>query len=481
MRNRFIAGALFLSVLGAVLAHSWPTYQARRMAEKNNRYVAIAIDYEDLQAAADGSAPHLMDYSSALKKVPVSVVALSEQASTEDEKMARDLGFHILWQIKTTDYKEIKRTLARLRTGDGVMSTEKQAPGYPMYVHLVAQAINEGQGFLPIFEFLPQKGMSSLAAQVKGQLVKAHLIGDREVFSPRPALWQKRLDRAVRERGVRFFYLRLPPSYTWEQKVVFLRTTAHSLLGSYVVGAPGTFLGWDNNKRISDRTAQRVAIALAILTPIIGFLVFVPAVRWPVVARFLLFSAFSTLGGVTVYFVGGNPSHVLGLSQVSGVKLQLVLPLLCALVVLSDHREWRKWLEQSIKVKHLVLFGGVVGLLGVFYLMRSGNFPLIPVTDSERHFRDALESLLGARPRFKEFFIGHPAVITAFYLQRRGADARVLLVAGLIGQISIVNTFLHFHVPLELGLLRTFHGVWIGLLVGVGWCLIAKRFLRGRI
>jgi hypothetical protein len=49
---------------------------------------------------------------------------------------------------------------------------------------------------------------------------------------------------------------------------------------------------------------------------------------------------------------------------------------------------------------------------------------------------------------------------------------------GLIGQISIVNTFLHFHIPLELCLLRTLHGLWIGSLISLPFCWAAHRFVK---
>jgi hypothetical protein len=191
-----------------------------------------------------------------------------------------------------------------------------------------------------------------------------------------------------------------------------------------------------------------------------------------------MFSFMSILGGVAVYMIGANSSLVLGLTAVSGIKLQLLLPLLAAVCFLTPRKSWGKIAETNIKVKHIAFFGGVIGALGVFYLMRSGNFPIIPVSGAERHFRDALEELLGARPRFKEFFIGHPALIAAFYGQKIGYKSKALLLIGFIGQISIVNTFMHFHIPLELCLLRTIHGIWIGSLLSIPLCWVVHQLSK---
>ena len=56
---------------------------------------------------------------------------------------------------------------------------------------------------------------------------------------------------------------------------------------------------------------------------------------------------------------------------------------------------------------------------------------------------------------------------------------RALVAVGLIGQISIVNTFVHVQAPYEAALLRTFHGWWIGILVSIplSWWL-EWRFRR---
>jgi hypothetical protein len=54
---------------------------------------------------------------------------------------------------------------------------------------------------------------------------------------------------------------------------------------------------------------------------------------------------------------------------------------------------------------------------------------------------------------------------------RRAWLPLVALLAG-VGQVSLVNTFCHFHTPLVVSLLRTGHGLWIGALIGVAVILV---------
>jgi hypothetical protein len=88
-----------------------------------------------------------------------------------------------------------------------------------------------------------------------------------------------------------------------------------------------------------------------------------------------------------------------------------------------------------------------------FVLERSGNLPAIPVARWEELLRERLEDWLIARPRFKEFLVGHPALM----LWRREPSLvhLGLLALGALGQASIINTFVHLHTPLVLSLWRT--------------------------
>ena len=126
---------------------------------------------------------------------------------------------------------------------------------------------------------------------------------------------------------------------------------------------------------------------------------------------------------------------------------------------------------------------GFVALVALFIMLdRSGNFPIISVADWENNVRGWLETAFYARPRTKEVFIGHPALILGLYLGLSNLGfRRYFLYAGVvIGSIaltSLTNTFCHMHTPIVLSVFRTASGAIIGAIIG----LIAGVIISGVI
>jgi hypothetical protein len=366
--------------------------------------------------------------------------------------------------------------MARFREGDGLMSMGKEAVGYPLYMKEILNLLKSRNGFLPLFEFLPQKGLFTLATQDLNHTVKAHVLHDREVVGDARALWHQRLIRAVEERNVRLLYVRLSPALSWADNAAFLDGVNRSLIASgYTLGAPAPARGWTNLSVAGTQRRLWLAVLIGIAAPVLGLWLVLSWPVVPVVLRFLVFCLISTAAGVVIHSLGATELLVWGILPVRGVKAQLIAPLLAGVLLLARKEEVVRWWETEVKFKHIFGAGALLVAVVALYLMRSGNFPLIPVSHAERASRDALETFFGARPRLKEFLIGHPLLITGLTVLDRKPWARILILAGLIGQISIVNTFMHFHIPLEIGLLRTFHGIWIGLLVSVPFCYLSRR------
>ncbi|MCK4720382.1 hypothetical protein KAU08_06975, partial [bacterium] len=123
----------------------------------------------------------------------------------------------------------------------------------------------------------------------------------------------------------------------------------------------------------------------------------------------------------------------------------------------------------------------------VLFIMldRSGNFPILSVAAWENQIRGWFETMLYARPRTKEMFIGHPALLIGLmvgcsgFLYRR-AVMYAGLVVGSIALTSMVNTFCHIHTPLILSLFRTLAGVIIGgvlgIIIGILLSIILAKF-----
>lgn len=208
--------------------------------------------------------------------------------------------------------------------------------------------------------------------------------------------------------------------------------------------------------------------------------------RWLI--RFLKASSISLLG---VLFLSASLAHIsfiLKVNQFAGVKLSYVLPLIIITIYyirtssLSIDLKWlpgvKKMLEMEVKVKHLLLIG-VLGLIGYIYIGRTGNNPLVPVSNLEVKIRSLLENILYIRPRFKEFLIGHPFFILSLGLVDRFGQKLYyypLIILAAIGQINILNTFSHIHTPIIVSSIRVFHGLWLGILLGV-ILLVVVRYL----
>ncbi len=184
------------------------------------------------------------------------------------------------------------------------------------------------------------------------------------------------------------------------------------------------------------------------------------------------FSGLALLGGL---WLGGSLSGVeffLKLVQFRGVKAALVLPLV-GVVLLWCARHGpgplARLLTRRVSLGELALVG-LGGLIILVVLLRSENASLIPAFELEERVREWLERLFWARPRFKEFLIGHPLLLLwgarAPRLEEWGYSP-LILALGLIGQVSIINSFAHLHTPLLVSLVRTVGGLVLGGALGL--------------
>ena len=176
------------------------------------------------------------------------------------------------------------------------------------------------------------------------------------------------------------------------------------------------------------------------------------------------------IGGIFVSAALNSSNFIFKINDFRGVKLAFLMPLIIiSLYYLFQpgskdlRQEIPRLLESVIKVKHLIIAGGLA-LIAVIYIGRTGNFPLLPVPAWELTIRDLLEKALYVRPRFKEFLIGHPLFLFSLYLsakKRKQLYFYPILMLASVGVITTVNTFSHLHTPVMISLLRTFHSYWL--------------------
>jgi hypothetical protein len=194
-----------------------------------------------------------------------------------------------------------------------------------------------------------------------------------------------------------------------------------------------------------------------------------------------MITVFSFIGAMISSALLVEPSFMLKLNSFTGVKVAHVVPILLVIIILLAREEdWSGIIagtaKSSIRVWQLIVGLVLLAALAI-YVIRTGNDNLNIVSGLEIQVRKFLDSVLGVRPRTKELLIGHPMMMILIYFGYQYKMIPILAV-GIIGQISIINTYSHIHTPVMISLLRTAHGLWIGILIGVLVILILEWIIR---
>ena len=203
---------------------------------------------------------------------------------------------------------------------------------------------------------------------------------------------------------------------------------------------------------------------------------------------------FSLIGGFYVSSLLGDVRFFLEMEIYRGVKLTFIMPLIMitlaylvrypllgpALRSVSDFRRFvETLLNYPVQVKTLLAAGAAVVVAWVF-IGRSGHTAGVPVPAIELKLRAFFEQVMFARPRSKEFLIGHPAfMIAVFALYRRWPIVLhfVLVIAATIAQGSLVETFAHLRTPVFMSFVRALNGLGVGVAIGT-MALIGLQLLQ---
>lgn len=418
----------------------------------------------------------------------------------------------------------------------------KKVSGYPHDILKTAAVLASIPAKIGSVEFASQAGMAQLTAiaGLQQKVVRVHSLSGKEiqdiVDEKRKVSIRTLIDRwarAVKERNVRLLYIQLfPRNFNGISETVF------NFNLSYIQGIAARLVrsGYqlDGLAELPSVTTNKLNIGLVglgvwALAALLGLkykylfpvfmilhslLVFLTPILWYAkvlaLAASLLFPFWAYLwlqneigrdlgpgyfktarifsltslisfgGAVTVAALLFGSYFWQKIGSFSGIKIALVLPLLAILWhSLRQERDyhWAKFWEQTITYKHLILVTLVAsGML--LYLWRSGNNGALLVTTTEEKTRLLLDQLLLVRPRTKEIFFGHPFLMLGIYLGLKKCRNFLALVAGFVGQLSLVNTFCHVHTPLVVSFWRVFNGWWLGLLTGwiLTWCY--QKYLK---
>lgn len=471
---RFIP-ALAAGVLVGTIGLFFQDLKARQSWEESRPF-SLAVEWDDVSRGV--TEDEALARLALLRDIPVAAVAVLSDQTNVPVTDFKALGFSVLTHADEPD--DAAAALAVLSAGGAVIPSEELMRERPDSFSALITAAKTGGGrlLLPDIPLRPLPGaLLRVAAPIS---LKMHAPRTAETAAFDESRWTARYWRAYKERGVGVGLIRRGAELEFSSFQEFLTTLStlfshkHLPLSNDLALREATWVptGLNGSQRLM------VALGLSILIPIVMiFWLSRISVDSPA-GVFLLMSGISVLTGIAIHALGSTPLAVEGIERFRGVKLQLLLPALAAPLLLSSLSSWKTILDRPLRVKHALLFA-IVAVAGWIYVSRSGNTPAIPVTGWELDLRDWLDRTLAARPRFKEIFFGHPLLLLGLFLLRRGRDnawPRVFLVAGILGQVSIINSFTHFHTGLDVALLRSLHGLWIGGLLGLLACATVERF-----
>jgi len=232
---------------------------------------------------------------------------------------------------------------------------------------------------------------------------------------------------------------------------------------------------------------QAFALIIAVLTPIYAVIQSANGSTriLAILRQYIKAIAISLVGiSIVIGLLNGN-GFITGFEVFRGVKLVYIIPILgIVLFALFQVSEISKnslkgsvntsanLLNREVKYWHVAVLI-LLAAIGLFYISRTGNSG--SVSNLELTFRQWLENTLYVRPRTKEFLIGFPFFVLALYVmdinKKWGA---ILLIPGVIGFLSIVNTFTHLHIPVSVSLLRTLYSTVLGFVIGLVFIVIFK-------
>jgi|GEM_PF-2947088 len=385
---------------------------------------------------------------------------------------------------------------------------------------------------LGMVEFEEQNGIRECFYRFPGQVIRVHLIADDELEKIRKIQAIRRWQRAVLERNFRMLYV-FPMPYTgWKNNLEYISEIKTGIENTgYRIGEIGRTLEFRASSFLWLVSAAGILMCLVMLIRefirkfswlwffvlfaclvllfVSGFsrialgqsLAFLAVLVFSVVSlkiiktrqshfivKFLSISAVSSAGGLLLAGAMSDTLFMLRVEQFRGTLSAHILPFLLVMFYLyrNFNQEIKSILDQPAKIRHLLLgllAAVAFGIAAFVMLVRLKE--VLPASALEREIRLYLEDALVARPRFKEFLIGHPLMILGLYLLavsesdwQKKAFAWLCVVCGIIGQVSILNTFCHLHTPLCLTLLRVFNGLWSGIIIGLLLVWLFRRYRK---
>lgn len=456
-------------------------------------------------------------------------IGFDETAIKQITKQDLNYIFRIENDSSTISNQNTVNTLIDLKddNNSSLLFSGQDVIGYPNMQDVTAwtdQLHGAGYRFYMI-EFAQQKGLQTIARNTDYSTIRLHSIDlDNKTLEQNI----EQAIRAVKERNIRSVFFHLQSGETeesLENAKEFIKRVQSGMPEHFHSGTPEPFkaisipiwvtaivlaagilftylgAGVIRSKKLQLAAAgfmlllaiayflsqkllilQAFALIIAVITPIYAVL---SASKLEtnkiskITFQFIKAIGISFIGIIIVAGLLNGNAFITGFEVFRGVKLVYAIPILAVAVLLF----WRSTfklardhgftlLKAEVKYWHLLIFL-LIAAVGFYYMSRTSNAGT--VSEIELIIRSAMEEILYVRPRTKEFLIGFPFFILSLYVMGKNKIiGRLLLIPGVIGFLSIMNTFTHFHIPLHLSLLRTIYSIVIGYMIGILFIYLYK-------
>lgn len=475
--------------------------------------------------------------------VPVSILtSLGVGYNYQDLQTAADLGYVILPQVKSWDHTSEESIVSFVEQIESIPNLGSiyfadsmvVEPGNAQIIEMVKRY---GLGFVEFFSE-KQKGFGSLAKASSDNgtafgVERLHTVTDAQVKQYSTDELMDRYMLALTERNLRVFLFKMPNTLDIQKDAEFLATNVQTFKtlaeskgytlvdtitpynlpsGNYILSILAGVAAILMFVLLLDRMGMaKVGYVLALLgligyagllklSPNLGLklMALFGAVVFPTygvvsilegdnrsikqtILAFLKVSLISFGGALTIIGTISRTSFGLGIDIFAGVKIAMLLPIVLVIVIAYYQRHglnidyYKDLLNHKVTYLALGLLG-IAAVILLIYTSRTGNTGSI--SGFELAFRQFLDTTLGVRPRTKEFLIGHPAMMIMLYYGYKEKYIP-LLVLGIIGQISLVNTYAHIHTPIMISLIRSAYGIAFGLIIGIIAIYVIKLLSKG--
>ncbi|WP_018248003.1 DUF5693 family protein [Orenia marismortui] len=444
--------------------------------------------------------------------------------SEAEVKLINSLGFNLIPRISNNiAIEEFDELLANLPAVKEIIFNGESVLGFPNQIKETAEILKDREIKLGIIEafIAKQQGVDKLAQMIDLKAIRVHSLQQAELAKLGIEATVNRYIRAVKERNVRNLYLK--PFADRNKTLEFVKLLVKDLNEEgYQLGSAQGFKKLKPNKLAKflvvisvvsiislilslwsirlfylsfivdisiasllyllkpNLSLEIIALLIAIISPVLSFRYLINKINnsGDILQSYKVFfksTSITIIGVLLMLSLLVSNEYLLKVRYLRGIKLSFILPFILSFIyyLYYQYNNFRDLKASVIKLlkRPLFLYDIVIILVvivvTIIYLSRTGNNPIIPVSDLELKFRELLEEILIVRPRFKSFLFGHPLLILGIYLSHKKRGYLWINLLGLIGQINIINTFSHLHTPLLISTIRVLIGIVLGSAIGL--------------